>query len=52
MPVNPSISLARGFHVIHQLIHFNMRALTYNYRMLKKYPIIRPCYKVSEGLMV
>ena len=40
MPVNPSISLARGFHVIHQLIHFNMRALTYNYRMLKKYPII------------
>ena len=47
MPVNPSISLARDFHVIHQLIHFNMRALTYNYRMLKKYPIIRVNWQLS-----
>ena len=38
MPVNPSISLTRGFRVIHQLFHFNTRALTYTYRMLKKAP--------------
>ena len=38
MLVNPFISLARGFQVIRQLFHYNMRALTYTYRMLKKAP--------------
>ena len=35
MLVNPFISLARGFQVIHQLFHFNMRALTYLHTIIQ-----------------
>ena len=35
MLVNPFISLARGFQVIRQLFHFNMRALTYLHTIIQ-----------------